>query len=68
MLKKVMEDRVLWSLAVGSHVLRTVKDASTVNTGNIQLSVIEDGFPEPALNNIIKELVTNKIILQFYLL
>ena len=54
MLKKVMEDRVLWSLAVGSHVVWTVKDASTVNTGNIQLSVIEDGFPEPALKNIIK--------------
>ena len=61
MLKKVMEDRVLWSLAVGSHVVRTVKDTSTVNTGNIQLSVIEDGFPEPALKNIVKELLTNDL-------
>ena len=61
MLKKVMEDRVLWSLAVSSHVVLTVQDASTVNTGNIQLSVIEDGFPELALNNIIKEFLTNKV-------
>ena len=57
MLKKGMEDRVLWSLAVCSHVVRTVQDTSTVYTGNIQLSVIKDGFPELALNNIIiKEL------------
>ena len=61
MLKKVMEDRVLWSLALSSHVVRTFQDASTVNTGNIQLSVIEDGFPELALNNIIRELLTNKV-------
>ena len=61
MLKKVMEDRVLWSLVVGSHVVGTVKDAATVNTGNIQLSVIEDGFPEPGLNKIITELVTNNL-------
>ena len=61
MLKKVMEDRVLWSLALCSHVVWTVQDTPTVKTGNIELSVIEDGFPELALNNIIKELFTNKV-------
>ena len=50
MLKKVMEDGVLWGLAVGLHVVRTVKDTPTLNTGNVQLSMVEDSFPETTLN------------------
>ena len=56
MLKKVMEDRVLRSRALRSHIVRTVQDTSTLSTGNIQLSVVEDGFPEMALHDIINQL------------
>ena len=52
MLKKVMEDGVLWGLAVGLHIVRTVKDTPTLNTGNVQLSMVEDSFPETTLNMI----------------
>ena len=59
-MKKVMEDRVLWSLAICSHIVRTVQDTPpTPHTGgDIQLSVIEDSFPESALN-IIKMIFLN---------
>ena len=69
-MKKVMKDRVLWSLALCSHVVRTVKDTAALHTGNIQLSVVEDSFPETALNiiNDFPQLKTKKIILPFYLL
>ena len=56
MLKKVMEDRVLRSLALRPHIVRTVQDTSTLNTGEIQLSVVEDGCPEMALKDIINQL------------
>ena len=71
MLEKVMQNRVLRSRALSSHVVWSVEDTSALNTGKIQLSVVEDGSPETALNNIIIEFPqssTNKIILQFYLL
>ena len=59
-MKKVMEDRVLWSLAIRSYIVRTVQDTPpTAHAGgDIQLSVIENSFPESVLN-IIKMIFLN---------
>ena len=58
MLEKVMQNRVLRSRALSSHVVWSVEDTSALNTGKIQLSVVEDGSPETALNNIIIEFLS----------